>query len=246
MADSLIDDNLDQGNANERDAILAKWKDKPIEELLNAKVESDLYIKTLTARQDDLRKDYLALREEAQAKASLQDLIDRHEKSLTSNEPTPNTNQGIDQPSFKPEDIEALLEQKLTQREATNKQTENFNMVKAKLRDQFGDNASAVLKQRMDTLGLEQSFVDELAKKHPTVFFKTFGLDEQRQDNTFQTPPRGNPRQTSFAPVTPKRDWNYYQELKKKDPYIYLDPKIAIQMHDDAIALGDAFGMPKD
>lgn len=241
---SLIDTN---DNGDERTALLAKWKDKSPEEVLAAKVESDLYIKTLTARVDEIRDDYLKLREESQAKASLQEYIDRMEKLPAGNaDNSPNTNQGSEKPSFTPEDIETLLEQKLTQREATNRQTENFNMVKAKLKEQFGDQASTVLKQRMDTLGLEQSFVDELAKKYPSVFFKTFGLDEVPSNNSFQTPPRSANRQTSFAPQTPKRDWNYYQELKKTNPYLYLDPKIAIQMHDDAIALGDAFGLPKD
>jgi len=34
--------------------------------------------------------------------------------------------------------------------------------------------------------------------------------------------------------------------MKKSDPRMYLDPKIAVQMHDDAIALGADFGMPED
>jgi hypothetical protein len=29
--------------------------------------------------------------------------------------------------------------------------------------------------------------------------------------------------------------------MKKTNPKLYLDPKIAVQMHNDAIELGDAF-----
>jgi hypothetical protein len=43
-----------------------------------------------------------------------------------------------------------------------------------------------------------------------------------------------------------KRTWAYYQELKKTNPKLYLDPKISVQMDKDAIALGDAFGLPND
>jgi hypothetical protein len=43
-----------------------------------------------------------------------------------------------------------------------------------------------------------------------------------------------------------QRTWAYYQELKKTNPKLYLDPKIAAQMDKDAIALGDAFGMPNE
>src|SRR5258705_17604 len=153
MADSLIDDN--QNDTTDRAELEAKWKDKTPAEVLSAKVESDLYIKTLTSRLDDLRKDYLALREESTAKASLEELIARQEKLLANPEtPPPTPRDDVNQPSFKPEEIDALLEQKLTAREQLNKQTENFNFIKAKLREQFGDNAGSTLIQRIDTLGL--------------------------------------------------------------------------------------------
>src|SRR6266576_3904245 len=149
MADSLTEDTVD--HTADRDALTAKWKEKTPEEVLEAKVESDIYIKTLTARMDDIRKDYLALREESTAKASLQELIARQEALLKGDTgTTQDTNRdNVNQPSLKPEDIETLLEQKLTAREKTNKQTENFNFIKGKLREHFGDNANTALKQRM-------------------------------------------------------------------------------------------------
>ncbi len=63
MADSLLDE-VDH-TQNDRDELLNKWKDKSKEELLAAKVESDLFIKTQNARFDNIREDYLKLREEA-------------------------------------------------------------------------------------------------------------------------------------------------------------------------------------
>jgi len=248
MADSLIDDNNTNtvDLAAEREALRNKWKAKTPEEILEAKVESDLYIKTQNARMDEIRNDYLRLREEAQAKASLQDLIDRHEKSLVNPDTTPPNQGEQNQPSLKFEEIEHLLEQKISQRELQNKQAQNFSLVKTKLKEQFGDNATAALKQRMDTLGLDQQFTDDLAKNHPHVFFKTFGLDEAPRQEGYNPPPRSQQRPDRFAPQAPKRDWNYYQELNKRDPRAYLDPKIAIQMHNDAIALGKDFGLPED
>jgi hypothetical protein len=246
MADSLIDNTPDQ--SSERQEIYNKWKTKFPDappELLEAKTESDLFIKMQNARFDEVKTDYLKLREEHQAGVDLKTLIADLKAGKINPETPPDTHGDNSQSSLKPEDIDTLLEQKLTARELVSRQTNNFNTVKAKLKEHFGDNSSSVLKQRMDTLGLDQAFTDELAKNHPTVFFKTFGLDEQRQTDN-QAPPRSSQRQNQFAPTTPKRDWNYYQELKKVNPRIYLDPKIAIQMHNDAIELGDAFGMPKD
>ncbi len=245
MADSLIDNDPQVDQTNERETLLNKWKDKSKEEILAAKIESDLFIKTQNARFDNIRDDYLKLREEATAKASLEELIARQEKLLTNPEQSTNTPVEETKPSINPEDIDSILEQKLTAREKLTKQTENFNMIRAKLREQFGDKASEVLKQRMDTLGLDQAFTDDLAKSHPSVFIRTFGLDEVRP-STNVAPPRSSSRPDRFAPIVQKRDWNYYQELNKRDPRAYLDPKIAIQMHNDAIELGDAFGMPEN
>lgn len=245
MADSLF--NNDPDDNADRTALLEKWKAKTPEEVLAAKVESDLYIKTLTSRMDDLTKDHLQLMEESKAKAQLQDLIDRLEKRGEGQEQNQQNQSGSEtqQPSFKPEDIEAIVNKKLSEADLQKKQTNNFNTVKATLKERLGDHHQEILKQRREELGLTQEFADELARNHPTVFFKTFGLEEQQQDN-FRSPPRSNIRPSSFAPKQQVRDWNYYQELKKNNPKIYLDPKIAVQMHEDAIALGDRFGMPED
>lgn len=245
MADSLFSDDPD--NNADRTALLEKWKAKTPEEVLAAKVESDLYIKTLTSRMDDLTKDHLKLMEESKAKAQLQDLIDRLEKRGEGQDDSQQNQQGIEnqQPSFKPEDIEKIVLDKLTQADQRKAQENNFKTVQAALKERLGDNHQEILKQRREELGLTKEFADELARNHPTVFLKTFGLEEQHQD-PYRAPPRSNVRPSAFAPKVQVRDWNYYQELKKNNPRIYLDPKIAVQMHEDAIALGDRFGMPED
>jgi len=250
MADSLLDETTlpPDNEMAEMESIIAKWKDKPQDELLTAKARSDLYIKTMTARFDDLKKDYLQLREQHQTSAQLKDLIDRLEKERGtpgSNDDTQNTNRDTVPPSIKPEDIENLVNQKMTEAELRRKQLTNFTVVEAKLKEQFGENYQPAYKQRLDTLGLTKEFADDLARNHPTVFMKTFELDQARQVDTF-APPRTQQRSSAFAPRAQVRDWKYYQELKKNDPRMYLDPKIAIQMHEDAIALGDAFGMPSE
>lgn len=243
MADSLFND--DPNSTADRDALLEKWKAKTPEEVLNAKVESDLYIKTLTARMDDLTADHLKLMEESKAKAQLQDLIDRMENQGKGEQSQDNQRREDVQPPIKPEDIERMVLDKLSQADQRKIKENNFNLVKAKLRENLGDNHQEILKQRREELGLTQEFADELARSHPNVFFKTFSLDEQHREG-FNPPPRGSVRPSTFAARQPVRDWNYYQELKKANPRLYLDPKIAVQMHEDAIALGDKFGMPED
>lgn len=242
MADSLFDGN--QPSLTKED-VIAKWKDKPQEELLNAKAESDLYIATLTKRFDDLSKDYLEVKEREKTGAQLKELLDRLDNPQKEPENPDNTHKDQGQPGIRPEDIERLVSEKLTAHQQSLRQNENFAKMQAKLRESLGSDYQAAYKQRLDTLGLTPEFADDLARNHPTVFLKTFGLDQQQSSASPQLP-RSSQRPSSFAPHTPKRDWNYYQQMKKNDPRMYLDPKIAVQMHNDMMELGSEFGMPED
>mgnify|MGYP006940498301 CR=1 FL=1 len=240
MADSLLPQDHTTPTKEE---IIAKWKDKPQEELLAAKAESDIYINTLTARLDDLRKDYLELRDQQQTGAQLKEFLDRMENRSSEPNTQQITPQSEVQPGIKPEEIQDLVAKEIARNNQLSRQTKNFSDMQAKLRETFGDNYEASYKQRLDTLGLSPEFADDLARNHPTVFMKTLELDA-RPTQQIPNPIRNTQRPTTFAPQTPKRDWNYYQNLKKENPRLYLDPKIAIQMHEDAMALGDDFGVP--
>ena len=241
MADSLIDLGADL--VAEKAALTAKWSDKTKEEILSAKVESDLFIKSQNARFDELRDSYLTLKDSTDAKLQLKDLLDRKAAEDTGNNHSTQSEQQLPQ-MMKPEDIDSLVERKLSEHQRTLKQQENMNSIKAQLKDKFGDNSQTILKQRMDTLGLSQEFADDLAKNYPSAFIRTFGLDEQPSPNSnFQVPPR-SVKQASFAPHTPTRNYAYYQELKKTNPKLYLDPKLSVQMYNDALEQGASFGLP--
>ena len=84
--------------------------------------------------------------------------------------------------------------------------------------------------------------VNSLAKRSPKTLAKVLGIEvENREKAVFQSPPVSQRRSDTFKPAVQKRTWSWYQEQKKSNPRIFLDPKIAIQMHDDHIALGSAF-----
>ena len=237
---NLLDAPVDQGNSNERDEFTAKWKDKPHDELLKAKVDSDIYIKTLERQKDELRNDYIAQREELLAKAKFEDLVDRLQNP--DRQVTPPIVNDTEKPPMDLKEIEAMVLNKIKENKLTEKQNDNFTQVQNKLQERFGTTYHGVLKEQQNTLGLTDDDVNALAKKSPEAFFRIMGLNEQPRTESFQTPPRSAQRADSFAPKgQTKRDWNYYQELKKAQPLIYLDPKISVQMHNDAVAQGEAF-----
>jgi hypothetical protein len=241
MADSLFDTNPDHGNQDARAEIIAKWKDKPADELLNAKAESDLYIKTMERRMDEMRNDLLAAKNDTQTRANLEDLLNQ----LNSAREQPQREQPHaieDQPKpLNVEDIDKLVTDRMQQHRLREIETSNFNAVQKRLNERFGQNTANVLKEQASTLGLSDEDVNSLAKKSPEAFFRVMGLNEQQTGNNFQAPPRTDRRMDSYVPKTVKRDYAYYQELKKTQPMLYLDPKIAVQMHNDAMEQGEAF-----
>lgn len=241
MTDNLFDVSPTNDDTSLRDELLNKWKDKPVDEVLKAKVDSDLYIKTLERQKDEMRQMYLQQSEELKAKAKFEELIDRFEKAPKDLQvASPPANE--DQPKFNPDEYRKIASETFQEMERARVETDNFRKVQNKLQDKYGSNYANILKEHQATLGLSDTDVNSLAKKSPEAFFRLMGLNEQPRE-TYQAPPRSGQRSDSFAPKgAPKRDWNYYMEMKRTNPNAFLDPKIQVQMHNDAIELGDAFG----
>jgi len=229
--------------ANLRDELTQKWKEKfptADEELIRSKVDSDLYIKTLERQKDELRNDWLQAQKEIQDRANLSDLIDRLNNQGT---PPADTQKSVNTP-VTPDlaEIEKLIEQKYEQKRRSEIEMSNFNKVQSKLLERFGQNSATVLQEQANNLGLSKEDVNNIAKKSPDAFFKLMGLETQQSTDVF-APPRSNVRNDHFAPKQVVRDWNYYQDMKAKNPKQYWDPKTQLQMHRDADALGARFGI---
>lgn len=216
-------------------------KFKTQQDLAKGKYESDLYIKTLEKKQDELRTDYLKLREDYNARAKLEELIGQLEARSQSPDSTTPKAEVKDKPVIDPKEIESLVSNKIQEYELTRKQQQNFSIVRDRLKERFGDNYQTALKQQIENLGLTEEDVNQLAKKSPNAFFKTIGIDQPQQAPAFQ-PPFQSSQRTNFAPTgAKKRTWSYYQEMKKTNPKAYYDSKTNVQMHNDYIELGKEF-----
>lgn len=220
----------------------AKFKD--IETLAKAKYDSDLYVKSLEAQKDELRRDYLALKTDYEARAKLEDLLDQYKNNPPKHDDTHEQPpvKNVNERPFDPNEVKKLAREEIKDLRKTEKEEANFKLVEDKLIERYGKAYPDVLKKQIQDLELTSGYVDDLARQSPKAFFKTLGLDEAPQTENFQAPPRSNQRSDNFKPTgAKKRTWSYYQELKKADPKMYLDPKTAVQMHNDAVELGDAF-----
>lgn len=214
-------------------------------DLARGKYEADLHIANLERTKDQLRADYLKLQEEATASKKLSEYIDQikalQQQPTSSN--TPLANVDNTKPAYDPKELESLVDTRMEAREASKKQSENFRLVQDRLKERFGNNFQTVLKQQIDELQLTPDYVNDLARRSPEAFFRTMGLKDQEQtQESFFTPPRSNQRSDGFHQKgSTKRTWSYYQELKKSNPTLYLDPKTVSQMTKDYAELGSSF-----
>lgn len=256
MTDNLIDPNADHGNNQDNQNVNdplefligpggkfhRENRDEALKELAKSKIEADRFIQFKNREYDVLRDDYMNLREEHQSRAKLEELYDllKNNQTLANSEHTPNANEvNINQPAFKPEDIENLVSTKLQQHEVERQHRQNIENLRNKLKDRYGENYNSVLNQNLQQLGLDVDTFNQLAREKPAFIERALGLDQQQHRDTFQAPPQNQQR---FAPTGgQKRTWSYYEKMRRENPNLYYSGKIQTQMHKDRAELGTAF-----
>lgn len=247
MTESLLAGDQNQQITSYKDHLVGEGKKfKDDEALARGKYEADNMIEVLKRQQDELRADYLKLRNEAEQRARLEEIVARlegnnsNQSNIQQNMNSNNPENNVQQPSFKPEEIESLVSKKLQEFETSRKEQQNFALAQTKLKETLGDNYQNVLKERIGDLGLTEDYVNDLARKAPNALIKLLAPAEQQE--SFQTPPRSNAKPEQFAPRgAEKRTWSYYQKLKTTDPKKYYNPQTNVEMLNDMMTLGDSF-----
>lgn len=235
----LFEPSNDLAQNNLRDELLNKWKDRPLPEVLEAKINADLHIKTLEKNNAEMRQMYLDAKEELTAKAKWDDYFDRLKSPSEPPVAPPPANE-VKEPKMDIMDYKKVASETFQELEAQKRETENAKRVQNKLIEKYGENYVTLLKDQQANLGLSSDEINSLAKKSPEALFRMLGLNDTPK-NDYVTPPRGSQRNDNFAPRTQRRDYAYYQEMKKTNPRLYLDPKIQNQMELDATEMGMSF-----
>jgi hypothetical protein len=216
-------------------------KFKSVEDLAKGKYLADIHATNLERRLDEMREDYKKVSEEAKAAKRMEELLDRLDSTntnLTSRDTTPSNEDN--KTAFNPEQLDSILTSKLSQMKEQERSEQNFRTVMEKVKEQYGTNYANALKDQAKDLDMSEDEINSLARRNPKAFFRTFGIGEERSTETFQAPPQSS-RQSTFAPRIPKRTYSYYQNLRRENPNLYYDSKIAVQMDKDAQALGEDF-----
>lgn len=204
-------------------------------DLARGKYEADRFIEMKNKQYDELHTEYTKLLNESKTRGTVEDVLSDMERRLSSSN-TPAAKQE-DRPTLKLEDVDTLLERKLGEKEIARQQQSNFESVKAKLKESYGDDYAPKVRKRIDELGLTPEQFNQWAREAPTAVVNALGVPAKPL--TSGAPPRS---ESNFRPSSEqKRSWSYYKELQKSNPKAFYEKATMTQMLADAETLGSEF-----
>lgn len=223
--DSLFDQTVVQTTIDESKDFLSELvgdgkKFKDVKDLAKGKAFSDAHIVTL-------EQTLSRMREELQTRKTAAELIDQISQRRTNPDPTPNLdNRALDtdtqtqtKSGLSPEDVERMF----SEREAQRRKDDNLNLATAKLKEIHGDSAATVLQTKARELGLDTTYLKNMAQEAPNAFLALFNKPvEQTQRDVFTAPPSNSFRPTPTTNLSEK--WSTFNEVKKSNPSMYWTP----------------------
>lgn len=217
------------------------WRDP--QTLAKGYANSQEYIKQLEQQSAELREDLSKakygeeLLKEMRSQASTdtkQNVLDT-QAQLSEPQTSDNTSQVMDE-----QKLASLIDQTLTQREAANTAAQNLSNVNTKLTELFGTEVDKVMTERSTELGMPKERLQEIASQSPTAFFKLLGEEAPVVTNPV-TKGTVNTAAGFNSENTGKRNFQYYQKMRRENSNQYYSPKVQNQMLQDRLEQGDSF-----
>lgn len=234
MTDANTDPFNTQNEVNYLEELVGEGKKfGTVEDLAKGKWHSDTMIETLKAEIEALKA--------SNANGMNTEKLLEEIRKLNEGKNLENNGQPVetDKPNPPPQNIEEIVLNTLNNAEQARKAQENREKVISKMNEVWGADASKELSKVAASLNLSKEKLLETAQQSPEAFFTLTGLNADR------TPLSGTAAPTSTVRFngqsSGQRDAAYYRELKKTNPSLYKDSKTQVQMHRDALALGEKF-----
>lgn len=226
-------------------------KFKSVEDLARGKAEADAFIQSLLREKQELREDLNKAKTVEDLLASLKGERDTTMTNHSNNSPNHGNASsgaigGTGTDSLDLESIKQMVKQDLAKEQDAQRRRNNYENVVSTLTQAHGSQAGAYLANKAKELGVTTEYLRDLAEDKPQVLYSLLGSQQAASAPARRdvfTPPANQvntPLGTS-KPTGEHKTLSYYQALKAKDIKTYNSPKTMVQMHKDALALGDRF-----
>lgn len=211
-----------------------QWKDPQV--LAKGYATSQEYIAKLetelnAAKAQESKQDYM--------KEVLEQI--KQAQSPSVKEPAPVTNgapKEVDQPQVGAEQINELVKKAITEQESARTAEQNLKAADDELVKQFGTDAQSVVENKRQELGLSKERLAQIAKESPTAFLALVGGTSPQKQVSTTTTSTVNTSSNTFNSQSGKRNFAYYNELRKTNPKLYRSSQTQDQMLKDRAELG--------
>jgi chromosome segregation ATPase len=235
-ADPAPNNENNSGLTEEERSALAKLvgdgkKFKDEEDLARGKLEADAFIDQLKEELRGLREDLKRATDERKANETRDELAKLREQisqRQTDTESKENTT-----PELATEDLEKMIENHITARETRATAKSNLDQTNRDLIEHYGDRdkAAEAVKARADELGLSVDQITEMASKSPRAAMALVRGDAgSTRPATIDKSSSVSSEAVSdgIAKLSTKAQ---FEELRRKNPTAYWDPKVQNQIH---------------
>lgn len=199
-------------------------KFKDVAGLARGKAEADAYIRQLTERLDEARK-------ELGSRTSLDDFL---KEMKTLRDPKPNGDHNVVIPDSPKIPDDSSLEEKILSILQSQQEKQigesNIDRVQRVLADQLGDNAKQVINNKAKELGMSVVELQGLAQKSPSAFFRLVGVSEEPRLSQTPSLPRSGVNSLAVPSTSGVKNKAYFDKLKQSNPKVYWDPKTTAEM----------------
>jgi hypothetical protein len=206
-----------------------------LDALAKAKFKSDEHIA-------NLEKEQAGVRDELTKRLSFEEVLAKIEANRQSAEPSDNQahqDARIDEKSLTPDDVKKLLQETLTQEQQKATYQSNVNTVRSRLSEAWGPTFAEKLKQVCSELDISEEEAGQVAMTKPKAFLKlVLGETPKQVENA--APARSSVRLDS-TPHNGVKNWAYFEKIRVSNPGEYWSPKVQLELHRQAVKLGDAF-----
>lgn len=206
-------------------------KFKTVEDLARGKKESDDFIERLLSEKEEMRKE---LQKAITMEELKTQLTSKEEPSTEKTEPS---NFERNEGSLSEDVVQKMLDERLNEFKTSSVQEQNEAETVKKLRDIYGDddNIRMALSQKSREIGVPMDELKNYARTNPNLLL---GLMKPE----VSTPKPSPSVDTGKIPTTgSKKNYAYYEKIRKEDKNLYYSAKIQQEMHKAAQEQGEGF-----
>jgi len=213
-----------------------------IEGLLNGKAESDKFIDQLLREKQEMRKDL-------DSRITMEDALSKLYERSTSNRSVTTTEERLPDndvttqvttPTMGKEEILNMVREALVSESSKAKKQTNLAEARNILEQEFGNNFVMHLDKKAQELGVNREFLDKLAQESPKALVALVKDSNTPSPQGLATPPTSSVNVSQGSGGT-RRNFKYYENLRKTDSRAYWSGTVQAQMYKDASSLGPDF-----